>query len=224
MASSIVSQHADHRAKAHQLTVRLTDISSWSNNSLQLGLMLIDCADSFSSSDAAALDFQSRVLATVEAIEHNINLIGKAATSGEGEARELAAALGEDPASIGGDPVNVTAAAPLRHEPANPATEEADSLLRALGDCDALSQCANDAICAMAKAARKLLALDAGALEQVSTLLREIENRAEMLSNDINVEAERHGVNYVDAARRAAREALWSQHHALHGTLLPRAS
>jgi hypothetical protein len=96
MADSIVHQLTGHRARAHQLAVHVTDIASWSNNAQHLGRMLVDCADDFAGSDAAALDFQNRVLAIMEAVGRNLELISETAMTAEGEARHLAAALPEN--------------------------------------------------------------------------------------------------------------------------------
>jgi hypothetical protein len=95
---------------------------------------------------------------------------------------------------------------------------EADALREALRECDGISQGAGDAISTMARAARRSLALDAGALEDVRTLLLEIESRAAALSNDVNATAEVHGANFIDERGRKETRALWDQHHALRGT------
>ena len=100
--------------------------------------------------------------------------------------------------------------------PALAAHDEAQRLRASLTDCDALAQGAGQAIVAMAKAARHLLALDAGSLVLVRTLLCEIGQRAAALENDINAEAERNSANCIDKQERQEIGRLWDQHHALH--------
>lgn len=87
-----------------------------------------------------------------------------------------------------------------------------------LESVDAMVQNATEAIMAMAKAAKVLLALDAQSLMTVSELLTLIGERCADVQNCVNWEAETCGANHVDEERRALSGRLYVQHHALHGT------
>lgn len=93
-------------------------------------------------------------------------------------------------------------------------TEE--KVLGTLREMDCVTQAACEAITAMAKAARNMLELNASSLEHVAILLEEIEGRAQILMNDINCQAEHHGVNWIDERQRSFSDRLWKQHHKLH--------
>jgi NAD(P)-dependent dehydrogenase (short-subunit alcohol dehydrogenase family) len=87
-----------------------------------------------------------------------------------------------------------------------------------LTDADAMTQGHTQAICAAARAAQRMLALDASALLDVRQLLSMIIDRAGDLQNCVNVLAEEAGANSVDEREREASGRLWAQHHTLHGT------
>lgn len=92
-------------------------------------------------------------------------------------------------------------------------------LRNALNECDASVQAATEKIAALARAASKMLALDAKSLVTVDTLLTEILNLAMKVQNDVNCTAESQGANWKDEQPNEVSARLWKQHHALHATL-----
>jgi hypothetical protein len=84
-----------------------------------------------------------------------------------------------------------------------------------LNACDMYSQRGCNAIEAMARGAKALLAVDANAIMSVACLLNEIIGRAQMLSNDINCEAGEVGEAYEDEDGRAFSRRIWAEYHAL---------
>jgi methyl-accepting chemotaxis protein len=82
---------------------------------------------------------------------------------------------------------------------------------------DAMVQRSADSISALAKAAKKMLSLDADALMTVADLLDQIDTVADSLSDSVNNVAESHDSNHVDEHRRTLSKRLWDQHNALHG-------
>ena len=93
------------------------------------------------------------------------------------------------------------------------ATDDPQELRNALENCDLLSQGATQGIGAMAKAAKRMLSMDAHSLDCVSQLLAEIELRAAQLSNNISCEAGVFGANFVDDGEDSRR--FREQHRAL---------
>lgn len=91
-------------------------------------------------------------------------------------------------------------------------------LLAKLTDADAMTQGHTESICAAARAAQIMLALDANALLDVRQLLNVIIDKAGDLANCVNCLAEEAGANSIDERQREASARLWAQHHALHGT------
>lgn len=83
---------------------------------------------------------------------------------------------------------------------------------------DSMVQDATEAIMAMVKAAKAMLALDAQSLMTVSELLTLIGERCADVQNCVNYEAETCGANHIDEERRAISTRLHDQHHAMHGT------
>lgn len=95
--------------------------------------------------------------------------------------------------------------------------ESNHNALVTITDMDALTQSAADGIVAMTKAAQRMLELDAASLIAVANLLDEICARAQSLTDDINIMAEKHGANW-EREHRELSERLWKQHHELHQT------
>lgn len=83
---------------------------------------------------------------------------------------------------------------------------------------DEMVQDATEAIMAMAKAAKVLLALDAQSLITAAELLTMIGERCADVQNCVNYEAETCGANHVDDERRALSGRLYAQHHAMKNT------
>lgn len=90
--------------------------------------------------------------------------------------------------------------------------------VKALESVDAMVQNATEAIMAMAKAAKAMLALDAESLMAVSELLTLIGERCADVQNCVNWEAETFEANHIDEERRAMSARLYDQYHAMHGT------
>jgi hypothetical protein len=92
-----------------------------------------------------------------------------------------------------------------------------DGAVESLEVVDAMVQRSTDSISAMAKAAKQMLSLDAGALMNVADLLDQIDELADQMKDRVNSVAEKHGSNYDDSRRQAFSKRLWDQHHALRG-------
>jgi hypothetical protein len=75
---------------AHSLAQCLTDIAAWAFNAQKLGALLSACSEDFDGADAAAREFDSKVVAVMEAIDRNLTLIGERALAGADEAACLA--------------------------------------------------------------------------------------------------------------------------------------
>jgi len=98
------------------------------------------------------------------------------------------------------------------------------SLRNALNECDASVQAATEQIAAMARAASKMLALDADSLITVDTLLTAIFNLAMEVQDDVNCTAESQGANWKAEQPNEVSARLWKQNHALHATLAQEAT
>lgn len=83
---------------------------------------------------------------------------------------------------------------------------------------DSMVQNATEAIMAMAKAAKAMLALDAQSLMTVAELLTLIDDKCADIQNCVNYEAETCGANHVDDERQDMSGRLYAQHHAMNST------
>lgn len=99
-----------------------------------------------------------------------------------------------------------------------PQAEPQANPVEVLKSVDSMVQDATEAIMAMAKAAKVMLALDAHSLMAVGELLDLIGDRCADVQNCVNYEAETCGANHIDEERRALSARLCDQHHAMHGT------
>lgn len=79
---------------------------------------------------------------------------------------------------------------------------------------DEMVQDATEAIMAMVKAAKTMLALDVHSLMTVDELLTLIQDRCADVQNCVNYEAETCGANHVDDDRRALSGRLYAQEDA----------
>lgn len=83
---------------------------------------------------------------------------------------------------------------------------------------DSMVQDATEAIMAMAKASKTMLAMDVQSLMAVSELLTLIEEKCVDVQDRVNWYAETCGANHVDDERSTLSGRLDAQHHAPHGT------
>lgn len=83
---------------------------------------------------------------------------------------------------------------------------------------DSMVQDATEAIMAMAKAAKAMLALDVHSLITVDELLTLIHDRCADVQNCVNYEAETCGASHTEDERRALSDRLYAQRNAMNST------
>lgn len=99
-----------------------------------------------------------------------------------------------------------------------PQAEPQADPVKALELVDSMVQDATEAIMAMAKAAKSMLALDVQSLMTVAELLTLIHDRCADVQNCVNWEAETCGANHTEEERRAVSGRLYAQHHVMNNT------